>query len=373
MNILWMTWKDLSHPLAGGAETVNEELAARLAVDGHAVRFIVGAYPNAVTSEERNGFEIIRLGGRFSVYWKAYRYYKQHLRGWADLVIDEVNTIPFFARWYVKERNIIFIHQLAREIWFYQMPFPLSVIGYLAEPIYLRALRKSDVITVSQSSKADLVRYGFDPARIHVISEGIRMQPLPDLEHIEKYPQPTVLALGSVRAMKRTLHVLEAFERAKAVLPDLRLIIAGDDNNAYGLKLRARAAASKYADAIRILGKVNTDTRAELMQKSHLLAVTSVREGWGLVVTEAASQGTPAVVYDVPGLRDSVRHNETGVVCERNRPDVLAGNIVSLLQDRTRYERLRQNAWKWSKEVTFERSYEDFCIAIKKAVNSYCS
>ena len=98
MRILWLTWKDKKNPLAGGAEVVNEELAKRLADDGHEVFFVVGGFDGAAKEEDRDGFKIVRVGGRFSVYWHAYRYYKKNLTNWADLVIDEVNTFPFFCQ-----------------------------------------------------------------------------------------------------------------------------------------------------------------------------------------------------------------------------------------------------------------------------------
>ena len=74
MNILWFTWKDLSHPFAGGAERVNEELAKRLAKDGHRVVLVVGGFEGGEEKETRDGYEIIRLGNRYTVYWHAYRY-----------------------------------------------------------------------------------------------------------------------------------------------------------------------------------------------------------------------------------------------------------------------------------------------------------
>jgi hypothetical protein len=82
-------------------------------------------------------------------------------RGRPNLVIDEVNSIPFFAKFYAKEKNILLVHQLCRQIWFYQMFFPLSLIGYLLEPLYLRLLSDRKVITVSESTKRDLTRFGF--------------------------------------------------------------------------------------------------------------------------------------------------------------------------------------------------------------------
>ena len=117
-------------------------------------------------------------------------------------------------------------------------------------------------------------------------------------------------------------------------------------------------ADSPYKNDIDYIGRIDQRDKATLMRSCHFIAVTSVKEGWGLIVTEAASQGTPAVVYDVPGLRDSVRNGQTGLVTA-DRPTALAEAIVRLLTDRTMYERLRHAAWEWSKHITFDQSYQD--------------
>lgn len=366
MKILWFTWKDRSHPRAGGAETVNEEIAKRLVRDGHEVIFLVAGFDGAEDEEMRDGFRIIRLGNHYSVYWKAYRYYKKHLQGWADVVIEEVNTIPFFTRWYVKEKTFLFVHQLCREIWFYQMSFPLNLVGYLAEPIYLWLLREHEVITISKSTKDDITRYGFQPKKIHIISEGIEIEPVLKLENTQKYPIETLLSLGSIREMKRTNHQIRAFEIAKKSIPSLRMKIAGDANNSYGKKVLQMIVSSPYASDIEYLGKISTEKKIELMQKSHLIFVTSVKEGWGLIVTESASQGTPAVVYDVDGLRDSVRNGMTGIITKKNTPNALAEAVRETFSDTERYDRMRKSAWEWSCDVNFKMSYRDFLEVIEK-------
>lgn len=357
-KILWFTWKDKKHPQAGGAEIVNEELAKRLIKDGYEVKFIVGGWPGSVAQEIINGYEVIRLGGRWTSYWYAYRYYKKHLKGWADLVIDEINTVPFFAKFYVKEKNILFIHQLCREIWFYQMFFPLNWIGYIIEPIYLRLLNDRKVITISNSTKQELQKLGFQD--IQIISEGIEIEPVDNLDTITKYPNPTILSLGSIRAMKRTKDILQAYNLAKQSIPNLELIIAGDSNDPYGQEFLQEIQKSEYKKGIQYLGKVSKQKKIELMQKSHIILVTSVKEGWGLIVTEANSQGTPAIVYDVDGLRDSVIHNQTGLVCTTNTPNNLAQNIAKLFSDQKLYAKLRQEGHKFSQTITFEQSYRDF-------------
>jgi glycosyltransferase involved in cell wall biosynthesis len=366
MKILWLTWKDRQHPLAGGAETVNEELAKRLAKDGHEVKLIVGGFKGGKPQETVNGFEVTRLGNRYSVYWKAFRYYRKQLQGWPDLLIDEVNTVPFFAKFYAKERTVLFAHMLCRQIWFYELWFPLSLIGYLAEPLYLYLLRNQDVITVSESTKKDLAGSGFNPNRIHVISEGIELEPLRTLPPASsKFGHPTLLSLGAMRSMKRTLDQIKAFEIAKRDLPELKLVVAGDSSGRYGKKVLRAIKNSPFASDITYKGKVSKADKLVLMRQSHIIMVTSIKEGWGLIVTEAASQGTPAVVYDVDGLRDSVRHGHTGLVTKLETPTNLANYMYVLLSHQDDYEQIRRQAWEASKEVTFERGYKDFKGALK--------
>jgi len=365
MKILWLTWKDRKNPLAGGAELVNEELAKRLVKDGHEVIFLVAGFKGAKTEEIIDGYKIIRLGNRWTVYWQVFRYYQKNLKGWADLVIDEMNTIPFFAKFYVKEKNIMFVHQLCREIWFYEMFFPLSLIGYLLEPVYLWLLKDRQVVTVSESSKKDMIKFGFKKENIKIVSEGIEIEPVQDLESIKKYENPTVLSLGSIRPMKNTGRIVKAFEYAKERIPGLKLIIAGDSNSNYGRKVLEYISKSKYQQDIEYLGRVSQEKKIELMQKSHLICVASLKEGWGLIVTEANSQGTPAVVYNVDGLCDSVKDNITGLVCEQNTTADLGMDIVNIFRNIENYPEMRKKAWEWSKEINFEKSYQDFIGIIK--------
>jgi glycosyltransferase involved in cell wall biosynthesis len=364
MKILWMAWKDSMHPQAGGAEVVANNLAKRLVADGHEVILLTARYEGSTAKEVYNGYTIVRGGNRLTVYLKAFQYYRKHLKGWADLVIDECNTLPFFAKFYVKERNIMFFHMLCREIWFYQLPVYLAWIGYVLEPLYLRALSSQEVITISESTKADLVKFGFKQDKITIISEGIELEPVANLDNVKKYDSPTLLSLGSIRAMKRTLDQVKAFEIAKQKLPALKMKIAGDTNDTYARTVLDYIANSKYKGDIEILGRVTAEQKIELMQKSHLLLVTSVKEGWGLVVTEANSQGTPAVVYDVDGLRDSVQNNITGRVSKSSFAE-LAKKAVALISDGEKYGKIRSNAYEWSKNISFGTSYKDLKELIK--------
>ncbi len=370
MKILWLTWKDRKNPLAGGAELVNEELAKRLVKDGHEVIFLVAGFKGAKTEETIDGYKIIRLGNRWTVYWQAFRYYQKNLRGWADLVIDEMNTIPFFAKFYVKEKNIILSYQLCREIWFYEMFFPLSLIGYLLEPIYLFFLKDRIVLTESESAKIDFQKYGFKKENVFVFPVGLESKPITEQELLgqKKQTSPTILSFGSIRPMKKTMQIIQAFEYAKERIPDLKLIIAGDSNSNYGQKVLEYISKSKYQKDIEYLGRVSQEKKIELMQKCHLICVASLKEGWGLIVTEANSQGTPAVVYNVDGLRDSVKDNITGFICEHNTKKDLADGIIEILKNKNLYEKYRLNAWKDSFNYNYDESYKIFKEIINKNI-----
>lgn len=364
MKILFFAWKDIQHPHAGGAEVILHELASRLVSDGHQVTILTAAYDNAPHKDTIDGISIIRVGkSRYLHSLQATAYYYKHLRHAFDVVIETVNTSPYFhfiARGSAK--SYLFYHQLAREIWFHEAKAPLSHIGFsLMEPIatYILGKTRAKTITVSNSTKSDLVKFGFKPDSVSIISEGIHLTPLDDISGVDKFTTPTVLSLGAFRPMKRTLDQVKAFEIAKQKLPQLKMKIAGNASSVYGKKVLDYIANSPYSADIEYLGRVSDEERERLMQKSHLITVTSLKEGWGLIVTEAASQGTPAVVYDADGLRDSVRHDQTGVVTNRD-PASLADGIVETLQNEERYKKLQDAAWRWSKEITFERSYQDF-------------
>jgi len=121
----------------------------------------------------------------------------------------------------------------------------------------------------------------------------------------------------------------------------------------------ARVRASKFARDIEYLGMVSRADKIKLMQQAHLIVQTAVEEGWGLTITEAASQGTPAVAYNVAGLRDSVLNGATGVLTDEH-PSALGQSAAALLRDAGRYARFQEAAWRLSQRITFDQSYKDF-------------
>ncbi len=326
-RILVFNWRDLAHPRAGGAEVYIHAVAGEWIASGHDVTLFCASVEGHPEEEDIDGLHVVRRGGRFGVYREARRFYEREGRGRFDLVVDEVNTRPFLTPHFVTDVPIVaIVHQVCREIWRYEMPLPVALLGrYWLEPRWLRAYRDVPVATVSASSKESLELYGL--RNVTVIPEG--HDPLAHRPQLARESAPTLLFVGRLSANKRPDHAIEAFRLVRRTFPEARLWVVGDG-------LMRRRLERSAPPGVTFFGRVDEGTKRELMARAHAVVATSVREGWGLVVTEAAAVGTPTIAYDLPGLRDSVR--ASGGVLVAPNPQSLGARVVDLLP---RWERSR--------------------------------
>jgi glycosyltransferase involved in cell wall biosynthesis/O-antigen/teichoic acid export membrane protein len=296
-RILIFNWRDLSHPRAGGAEVYTHNLAREWVKAGHDVTLFCASVAGRPATEDAEGVHVVRRGSKLSVYREARRYYRREGRGKFDLVIDEVNTRPFFAHAWVDDAQVIALfHQICRELWFYQLPYPLALVGrYFLEPTWLRRYRDVETVTVSQSSKDSLEEGGL--RRVTIVAEG--HSPLPQIPQVQRESRPTVVFVGRLEAHKRPQHAIRAFEMVQKSIPDAIMWVIGSGPMEDQLRRTA-------PEGVVFLGKVSREIKIDRLARAHVMLLTSVREGWGLVVTEAAEVGTRSIAYDVPGLRDSV-------------------------------------------------------------------
>jgi glycosyltransferase involved in cell wall biosynthesis len=347
VQILIFNWKDLAHPAAGGAEVFTEEVARALTQRGHAVTLFAAAVAGRPDRETVDGIEIVRRGSRLGVYRAARRFWSDQPRASYDVVVDEINTRPFMTPRWVRDTPIVtLIHQLAREIWFYELPFPVSVLGrYVLEPWWLRKYRDVPALTVSRSTEDSLKRFhGWRD--VTVIPEGSSPQPIPD---VPKEREPTVVFLGRFVAMKRPQETIDAFELLRGRFPSAQLWMIGDGPLLEELRVRAPGGVT-------FLGRLQHKELVDRLARAHVLVATSVREGWGLNVSDAAACGTPSIAYAVPGLVDSVQ--ASGGACVDPTPHALGQTLVDFFSDRIRLEP-RVSTVPWTEVAdAFERRLE---------------
>ncbi len=327
-------------------------MARRWARQGHSVGLFTSRFPGAKTSEYLDGLEIHRAGSRIGVYHQARRYWRKSLSGRYDIVIDEINTRPFDTPRFVNSGKNIFglIHQLAREYWFSETTFPTSYLGYyFLERRWLAPYASIPCVTVSESTKKDLIELGFE--EVFVVPEGLSVEPLKQLP--EKESVPTFLFVGRLTRAKKPEAAIRAFELVNREFPTARLWVVGDGYLRKKLEQQA-------PDGVTFFGRVTDEQKLFLMKRSHTVLVPGTREGWGLAVSEANAMGTPSIAYSVPGLRDSVRQGQTGILLEENTPEAMAKWCVRLLEQPEMRTRLAERALDWSRQFSWDITARQF-------------
>lgn len=356
MRILWFNWRDIKNPDAGGAEVFTHEIMRRLAHRGYDMTLFTSKIPTGIQKENIDGVKVVRAGGNNTVYNKAKRYYNYNKDNY-DFVIDEINTRPFLTPKYVKKHPILAIfHQLAREFWFYETIFPLNYIGYYyLERKWLSYYQEIPTITVSNSSKEDLKALGFK--KILMVPEGLSVIPLTKLQ--TKETKPTLVFLGRLKKAKLPHHAIQAFSLIKKEIPDAKMWVIG---NGY---LYKELKKLNIKDVF-FYGHIKNELKFEMLKKAHIILLPAVREGWGLVVIESNAMGTPAIAYNVPGLRDSVRHGETGILVKENSPHELATSAICLLRDQGLLTKYSNNALTFSKQFNWDNTVDEFDRIIRQ-------
>jgi glycosyltransferase involved in cell wall biosynthesis len=348
---LWLNWRDIKNPEHGGAEVLTHEIATRLVRNrGHAITLFTAHFPGALIAENVEGIYTIREGGKYTVYNKAKKYYKRN-KNYYDLVVDEINVKPFLTPKFVREKPILaLIHQISPEQFLYELPFPLSYIGrYYLEKKWLSYYKEITVVTVSNSSKQDLSALGLK--NIFVIPEGLGAVPLSDVP--QKESNPTLIFIGRLKRHKLPDHAINAFSIIKNELPDAKMWVIGDGY------LRTQLEKLSIKD-VKFYGYVSSEMKYDLLKRAHLVLMPATREGWGLIVTEANAMGTPVVGYNVPGLRDSIKDGETGILTKENSPDCLASSAIPLLKNPQLLENFSYKALQFSKQFDWNTTCNIF-------------
>lgn len=318
MKILLLNWRDIKHPAGGGAEVWGHRVAEGLIARGHSVTFFAAHVDGQPEQEEINGVTVVRRGSRFGVYRAARNFYRSH-RNDFDVILEEINTRPFFAASWGDTPVVPMIHQVAKEVWKYEMPWPVSWVGrYIMEPRWLRRIGKQHVMTLSPSSADSLREYGVRDSTVVVCGADDCV-----VESHEKTGVPTVVFLGRLVQSKRPDHAVEAFRILKSRVPDARMWIMGSGP----MQERLR---KMNVPGVEILGYVSQDERRRRLTTADVLVTTTVREGWGLNVAEAAAAGTPTIGYDSFGLRDSIP--AAGGRVTKSEPQALGNALVDFFQ-----------------------------------------
>ncbi len=362
MNILILNWRDIKNPMAGGAEVLTDELAKRWAIHGHRVTLFTSSFLGASAYENFDGVTVIRRGQWWNVQVWAFFYYIFLFHNSTDIIIDEVHWFPFFSVLYARKKAVLLVCEVARRFFFRLFPFPLAFVGRAIEKFYFFLNRSVPVLTISLSTKHDLIEEGIDEEHITVLPMGLTV-PIRK-SHIKEITI-TLLFVGRLHPLKGVVDAIEAYAFIRHDLPSAKLWIVGTGDASYVETLRKRIKQLKLINDVQLLGYLQEKDKFERYQKAHLLIVPSFHEGWGLVVAEAASQETPSVAYNTAGLRDVVVDGVTGVLTRKNTPEDLANVALALWKNKKQYRRLQQTGKRRAGEMSWDKTASSALTALQ--------
>jgi glycosyltransferase involved in cell wall biosynthesis len=353
-RILFLNWRDLGNPAAGGAEAYAEQIARRFSRAGVMLTLFTSRYDNAPPHDWANGYLVVREGGRFGVYRAAARYLHRYGRQY-DAIVDFQNGIPFFApRWVPDSTAVVcVVHHVHQAQFNMHFRWPFNHVGrFLEGRATRRVYRGHPFVAVSTSTRAEMRRQLGIREPVYVVPNGIT--PLPR-SHASRSTSPNIAVVTRLVPHKQLQLLVQAVPALLRRWPDLHVDIAGTGPQRDSLVAQVRELGLERA--VTLPGWVSEQEKSDLLSRAWLTVAPSAAEGWGLTVLEANSLGIPALAYDVPGLRDAVRDGQTGWLVPAGR-DLAAPLTHALdeLSDPRRGRSFAERARAWAGSFSWDAS-----------------
>jgi glycosyltransferase involved in cell wall biosynthesis len=362
-QVVFLSWRDTRNPEGGGAERYLETIAAGLVQRGAKVTIFCAAHAAAPPEEVVDGIRFVRRGTKLSVYPEGMRALRRGDLGDPDVVVDVQNGLPFFSRLVTRKPVVVLVHHVHREQWPVVYPGLTGRVGWFIEHRLAPLLyRRSQYVAVSRATRAELQVHGVRGPRIAVVHNGT--DPVVAVQ-TGKSPTPMVAVVGRLVPHKRVEHAIDAVVALRTTYPGLRLHVVG--SGWWEARLHEYAREHDAGDAVVFEGHVDEARKHEIYEQAWLLALPSLKEGWGLVVGEAGMHGTPTVAYrEAGGTRESVVDGESGVLVEDRAGFTEA--IGALLGDQEQRARLGRGARVTSHAFTWGHAQESFATVVRAAL-----
>ncbi|MBU2696524.1 glycosyltransferase family 4 protein [Pimelobacter sp. 30-1] len=335
-RIVVVNWRDLDHALAGGAEIYAWQYARALREAGAEVHFVTARDEGQAARETRDGIAVRRGGGALGFYLFALTWLLRHRRR-IDAVIDPACGLPSFSPLVLRRGTpaLLIVHHVHQAQFAVHFPAPVAAFGRWMERVAMhRVYRHHVTAAVSPSTRDEMRRQLGWTGDIRILENGADVPAAADLDPVAK-DADRIVVLGRLVTHKRVDLVLEAFDRLRErpalAGRDLRVDVIGKGPEHD--RLVALVAERGLADQVTFHGYLPTDAKDALLARAAVHVCGSDAEGWGQAVIDAAAWGVPTVARDVPGLRDSIRPGESGVlVPDSEDPAVLVRRLADAVE-----------------------------------------
>lgn len=354
-HVAFFSWRDTHNPEGGGAERYLEKMAHGLVARGARVTIFCAAHAAAPPDEVVHGVRFVRRGAKMTVYHQGFAALARGTLGPVDLVVDVQNGLPFFTRAATRVPVVVLVHHVHREQWPVVYPGAVGRIGWgIERRVAPRLYRSCQYVAVSRATRDELVPLGVDRRRIAVVHNGT--DPILPTS-ARKSATPAVAVVGRLVPHKQVEHAIDAVLELRREHPDVTLHVVG--SGWWEAELHEYAASRGAGSTVVFEGHVDEHRKHEIYERSWVLALPSLKEGWGLVVGEAGMHSTPAVAYrSAGGTRESIVHGTSGLLVDT--PRELTEALRGLLDDTGLRTRLGAGAQAMSHRFTWEHAQESF-------------
>ena len=360
------------HPAAGGAEKHLHRIFSKIVEMGHEVVLFTTSFPGAKEREVVDGIQVIRKGGDLMFQLTVAANLKKLDREFNfDVVVEDLNKLPVFAHWFVRKPLLVQMHHLWRKSIFAEAAFPIAFGVWFFERIIPLFYRTQPFVVVGPSTKKELAEIGVEESRISVIYNGSEKPPVAvpiekSVESRENAQTPYFIWLSRVHRYKGIWTALDAFEIFSKKHPEVKLYVVGDGPVLKLLPswLKAHGLEGK----VECPGFVAAPRKYELLSSSIALLQTSYKEGWGLTVMEAAQLGKTTIASNVPGLCDSVRDGETGILFPAGNASSCANAMEKIYSNARLRESLGQAAKRYAESFSWEESARETLDLLQRTV-----
>jgi glycosyltransferase involved in cell wall biosynthesis len=304
-----LAWRDLDDSEAGGSENHADEFMRRWQEAGLSVLHRTSHAVGRPRVDERHGYDVVRRGGRMSVFPRVAVSETLGRMGPYDALVEIWNGVPWLSPVWCRKPRILILHHIHGPMWDQMFPGPIAALGRtietrLAPPLY----RRTPTVTTSTDTHEELLHLGWKPELVTTGPVGVDDFFSPGGS---KTAHPSVLAVGRQAPVKRFVDLLEQARVARDRVPNLTLTMVGDGPERGAIEAWIRAHDATW---VTLAGRVDREELRDHYRRSWIVASASLAEGWGLALTEAAGCGTPAVATDISGHRCSVLHDRTGIL-----------------------------------------------------------
>jgi glycosyltransferase involved in cell wall biosynthesis len=359
-RLVIVNWRDRRHGSAGGAELYCERVARELAARGRRVLLLTSRPAGAPGREEVDGFTVRRLGGRWSVYPLALLWLLRH-RGTVGAVVDSQNGIPFFTPLVVRRRTpvVLLVHHVHQDLFARALGPAAAVLGrWLEGPASRRVYGRRTVVVLSPSAREQVRRRLRFAGRVMVVPCGADGP----LATGPRSAVPRVVVVGRLTLYERLEVLVDAVAEVRASAGPVELHLVGDGPGRALLEERARRTGA----AVTFHGRTSDARRDELLSSAWLTVSVSDGGDWALSLVEANAAGVPALARRVPGVRDAVRHGETGWLFDASAESLGAAmtRALGVLSDPVAADALASRARTWAAGFTWGRTADGVLRAL---------